>query len=164
MVSRDIFETMNTVKPEDRWMHAYTYSGHPMCCAVGLANIAIMERERLWERSARLGTRLYQGLLELQKELPAIGDVRGGKGLIAAVELVSDRTTKAGFPADQKVGLRIRRDMEKRGFATRIRSYPVPDGTISEMIFFSPPLVITEQQIDRVLEIVRASIKAVVPA
>jgi putrescine aminotransferase len=164
VVSRDIFETMNSVKPEDRWMHAYTYSGHPMCCAVGLANIAIMERERLWERSAKLGTRLYQGLLELQKELPAIGDVRGGKGLIAAVELVSDRTTKAGFPADQKVGLRIRRDMEKRGFATRIRSYPVPDGSIAEMVFFSPPLVITEQQIDRVLETVRASIKAVVPA
>ena len=164
VVNRDIFETMNSVKPEDRWMHAYTYSGHPMCCAVGLANIAIMERERLWERSAKLGTRLYQGLLELQKELPAIGDVRGGKGLIAAIELVSDRTTKAGFPADQKVGLRMRRDMEKRGFATRIRSYPVPDGSVAEMIFFSPPLIITEQQIDRVLETVRASIKAVLPA
>ncbi len=164
VVSRDIFETMNTVKPEDRWMHAYTYSGHPMCCAVGLANIGIMERERLWERSAKLGTRLYQGLLGLQKELPAIGDVRGGKGLIAAAELVSDRTTKAGFAPDQKIGLRIRRDMEKRGLATRIRSYPVPDGTVAEQIFFSPPLVITEQQIDRVLEIVRASIKEVVPA
>ena len=84
VVSRDIFEAMNTVKPEDRWMHAYTYSGHPTCCAVGLANIGIMERERLWERSAQLGTRLYQGLLALQKELPAIGDVRGGKGLLAA--------------------------------------------------------------------------------
>jgi adenosylmethionine-8-amino-7-oxononanoate aminotransferase len=96
VVSRDIFETMNTVKPEDRWMHAATYSGHPMCCAVGLANIAIMEKERLWERSARLGTRLYQGLLQLQKELPAIGDVRGGKGLIAAVELVSDRRRRPG--------------------------------------------------------------------
>src|SRR5262249_32303346 len=155
---------MNSVKPEDRWMHAYTYSGHPMCCAVGLANIAIMERERLWERSARLGTRLYQGLLELHKELPAIGDVRGGKGLIAGAELVSDRTTKAGFPADQKVGLRPRRDMEKRGLATRIRTVPMPDGTVGETVFFSPPLVITEQQIDRVLEILRASIKAVIPA
>ena len=144
-------------------MHAYTYSGHPMCCAVGLANLAIMERERLWERSAKLGTRLYQGLLELQKELPVIGDVRGGKGLIAAIELVADRTTKAGWAPDKKVGLHLRRDMEKRGFATRIRSYPVPDGTIAEMIFFSPPLIITEQQIDRVLEIVRASIKAVLP-
>jgi adenosylmethionine-8-amino-7-oxononanoate aminotransferase len=164
VVSRDIFETMNSVKPEDRWMHAATYSGHPMCCAVGLANIGIMERERLWERSARLGTRLYQGLLGLQKELPAIGDVRGGKGLLAAAELVSDRTTKAGFAPDQKVGLRLRRDMEKRGFATRTRSLTLPDGTVAEQVFFSPPLVITEQQIDRVLEIVRTSVKAVVPA
>jgi adenosylmethionine-8-amino-7-oxononanoate aminotransferase len=62
------------------------------------------------------------------------------------------------------VGLRIRRDMEKRGLATRIRSVPLPDGTIAESIFFSPPLVITEQQIDRMLEIVRASIKVVTPA
>ena len=165
VVNRDIFETMNSVKPEDRWMHAYTYSGHPMCCAVGLANIAIMERERLWERSAKLGTRLYQGLLELQKELPAIGDVRGGKGLIAAIELVVGPDDQGGLRG------RTRRSASgsaatwrSAGFATRIRSYPVPDGTVSEMIFFSPPLVITEQQIDRVLEIVRASIKAVVPA
>ena len=42
-------------------MHAYTYSGHPMCCAVGLANIAIMERERLWERSAKLGRASTRG-------------------------------------------------------------------------------------------------------
>jgi len=48
MVSRAIKETMDSVKPDDRWMHAYTYSGHPTCCAVGLANVAIMERERLW--------------------------------------------------------------------------------------------------------------------
>jgi putrescine aminotransferase len=164
VVSREIFEVMNTVKPEDRWMHAYTYSGHPMCCAVGLANLAIMERERLWERSARLGTRLYQGLLELQRELSAVGDVRGGKGLIAGVELVGDRTTKAGFAPDQKVGARVRREMERRGLVTRIRSYPVPGGTVAEQVFLAPPLVITEQQVDRVLEILRASIKAVVPA
>ena len=98
VVNRDIFETMNSVKPEDRWMHAYTYSGHPMCCAVGLANIAIMERERLWERSAKLGTRLYQGLLELQKELPAIGDVRGGKGLIAGDRARLGPDDQGGLP------------------------------------------------------------------
>ena len=79
----DIFDAMNTVAPENRWMHAYTYSGHPTCCAVGLANIAIMERERLWERAAAMGKRLHEGLLGLQKELAAIGDVRGGKGLLA---------------------------------------------------------------------------------
>jgi len=164
VVSREIHDMMNSVPPADRWMHAYTYSGHPMCCAVGLANLEIMERERLWERSAKMGTRLHQGLLGLQKDLAAIGDVRGGKGLLCAAELVSDRGSKAGFPADQKVGLRVRREMEKRGLVTRIRSYPLADGSVSEQIFFAAPLVITEAQVDRILEAVRGAIKAVVPA
>jgi adenosylmethionine-8-amino-7-oxononanoate aminotransferase len=164
VVSREIHETMNAVAPADRWMHAYTYSGHPMCCAVGLANLEIMERERLWERAAAMGTRLHRGLLELQAELPVIGDVRGGKGLLAAAELVADRGTKEGFPTDQKVGFRVRREMEKRGLVTRIRTYPTGPSTASEQLFFSPPLVISEQQVDRILEIVRGAIKAVVPA
>jgi putrescine---pyruvate transaminase len=163
IVSQEIFDTMNGVAPENRWMHAYTYSGHPTCCAVGLANVEIMEKERLWERAAKMGTRLHQGLLALQKELAAIGDVRGGKGLLCAAELVSDRSTKAGFPADQKVGARVKREMEKRGLVTRIRSYPLPDSTISEHIFLAPPLVITEEQVDRTLEAVRGAVSAVTP-
>src|SRR5262249_21208120 len=55
MVSKDVKEAMDTVKPEDKWMHAYTYSAHPTCCAVGLKNVGIMEREKLAERSATLG-------------------------------------------------------------------------------------------------------------
>jgi putrescine aminotransferase len=163
MVSQEIQDAINSVSLENRWMHAYTYSGHPTCCAVGLANIEIMERERLWERAAKMGTRLHQGLLGLQKELSAIGDVRGGKGLLAAVELVSDRGTKAGFPPDQKVGFRVRREMEKRGLVTRIRSYPAGGGTVAEQIFFAPPLVVTEEQVDRILDAVRGAIQAVVP-
>ncbi len=163
MVSHEIFDAMNTVAPENRWMHAYTYSGHPTCCAVGLANLDIMERERLWERSAAMGKRLHEGLLALQKELAAIGDVRGGKGLLCAAELVADRSTKAGFPPEQKVGARVKREMEKRGLVTRTRSYPVPGGTIAEQIFLAPPLVITEEQVDRTLEAVRGAIQAVVP-
>jgi adenosylmethionine-8-amino-7-oxononanoate aminotransferase len=163
VVSQDIFDAINSVPLESRWMHAYTYSGHPTCCAVGLANLDIMERERLWERAAAMGKRLHEGLLALQKELAAIGDVRGGKGLLCAAELVADRSTKAGFPPDQKVGARVRREMEKRGLVTRIRSFPVPGGTVSEQIFLAPPLVITEAQVDRTLEAVRGAIQAIVP-
>jgi adenosylmethionine-8-amino-7-oxononanoate aminotransferase len=163
MVSHEIHEAINSAPADSRWMHAYTYSGHPTCCAVGLVNIDIMERERLWERAATMGTRLHQGLLGLQKEFAAIGDVRGGKGLLCAAELVSDRGTKAGFPADQKVGARVRREMEKRGLVTRTRPYPVPGGTVAEQIFLAPPLVITEEQVDRTLEAVRGAIQAVVP-
>ncbi len=162
MVSHEIQEAINSVPPDSRWMHAYTYSGHPTCCAVGLANLEIMERERLWERSARLGTRLHQGLLALQAELAAVGDVRGGKGLIAAIELVADRATKAGFPPEQNVGARVRREMEKRGLITRTRSLAVGK-TVAEQVFFAPPLVITEAELDRMLEIVRDAVRAVVP-
>src|SRR5687767_5137264 len=62
MVSKAIKEAMDTVKLEDRWMHAYTYSGHPTCCAVGIKNLEIMEKERLWERAAVMGKRLHEGL------------------------------------------------------------------------------------------------------
>jgi putrescine aminotransferase len=162
MVSREIHDAILNVSLDDRWMHAYTYSGHPTCCAVGLANVALMERERLWENAARMGTRLHEGLLSLQKELAAIGDVRGGKGLLAAIELVSSRETKAGFPADQNVGSRVKREMEKRGLVTRTRALKVGD-TIAEQVYFAPPLIITEAQVDRILEITRESVAAVVP-
>src|SRR5438309_1971103 len=97
MVTRAIKEVMDAVKPDDRWMHAYTYSGHPTCCAVALKNIEIMARERLWENAAAMGERLHAGLQAALASQPNIGDIRGGKGLLAAVEFVDDRTTKKNF-------------------------------------------------------------------
>ncbi|MBI2528269.1 MAG: aspartate aminotransferase family protein [Candidatus Rokubacteria bacterium] len=155
MVSKTIKETMDSVKPDDRWMHAYTYSGHPTCCAVGLANVAIMERERLWERAAVLGTRLHEGLKAAFGDHPHVGDIRGGKGLLAAVELVEDRGSKAAFAADKKIGNRVIQEMTKRGVITRNRL---------DNIFFSPPLVITEVQVDRLVSVTREAVKAVTGA
>ena len=152
MVSREIKDAMDTVPPESRWMHAHTYSGHPTCCAVGLKNIEIMERERLWENAARMGTRLYNGLRQSCGDHAHVGDIRGGKGLLAAVELVADRATKAGFPADQKVGERVRAEMMKRGVVTRVRG---------DSVFFAPPLVVTEAQVDRLVAVTHDAVKAV---
>jgi adenosylmethionine-8-amino-7-oxononanoate aminotransferase len=151
MVSKDIKDAMDSVKPEDRWMHAYTYSGHPTCCAVGLANIAIMERERLWERSAAMGDRLHRGLHAAFDSHPHVGDIRSGKGLLAAIELVEDKATKAPFGADRKIGNRVLQEMNKRGVITRGRN---------EHIFFSPPLVITETELDRLLTVTQEAVKA----
>jgi adenosylmethionine-8-amino-7-oxononanoate aminotransferase len=152
MVSKAIKEAMDTVKPDDRWMHAYTYSGHPTCCAVGLANVAIMERERLWERAAAMGTRLHDGLKAALGAHPHVGDIRGGKGLLAAIELVEDRATKAAFAADRKTGNRVIQEMSKRGVITRNRL---------DHIFFAPPLVITEAQVDRLVSVTVDAVKAV---
>src|SRR5207237_1656065 len=101
MVSRAIKEAIDGVKPEDRWMHAYTYSGHPTCCAVGIKNIEIMERERLYDHASQTGDRPFAGLRDAFKDHPHAGDIRGGKGLLAALELVEDRATKKNFPADK---------------------------------------------------------------
>src|SRR2546422_7475672 len=81
MVTRAIKEVMDSVKPGDRWAHAYTYSGHPTCCAVALRNIEIMARERLWENAAAMGERLHAGLQAALASQPNTGDIRGGKGL-----------------------------------------------------------------------------------
>ena len=155
MVSKTIKQAMDEVKPEDKWMHAYTYSGHPTCCAVGIKNLEIMERERLWERAAAMGTRLHQGLKQALGDHPHVGDIRGGKGLLAAVELVEDRGGKAPFGADKKVGPRVLAEMTKRGVITRARL---------EHIFFAPPLIISEEQVDRLVSVTRDAIKAVTSA
>ncbi len=155
MVTREIKDAMDSVPLENRWMHAYTYSGHPTCCAVGLRNVEIMERERLWENAARMGTRLCEGLKQTFGSHPHMGDIRGGKGLMAAIELVADRGTKATFPPEQKVGPRVQAEMIKRGVVTRTRG---------ETIFFAPPLVVTEAQVDRLIAVTRDAVKAVLTA
>jgi len=95
MVTRAIKEAMDSVKPDDRWMHAYTYSGHPTCCAVALKNIEIMRRERivehLREREAALRSTLAQLL-----DLPIAGDLRGA-GFFYALELVKAPETRETF-------------------------------------------------------------------
>ena len=62
-----------------------------------------------------MGTRLHHGLQAALGDHPHVGDIRCGKGLLAAVELVEDRGTKAAFPADRKVGPRVLQEMNKRG-------------------------------------------------
>jgi adenosylmethionine-8-amino-7-oxononanoate aminotransferase len=164
MVSRAIKDVMDSVKPEDRWMHAYTYSGHPTCCAVALANLDIMERERLWERAAAMGTRLHAGLEAAFADHPHAGDIRGGKGLLAALELVEDRASKANFAADRKVGARVQAEMMKRGLVTRVRPVAGPHPATGDIVFYAPPLVVTEAEVDRMVAVTRDAVKAVLGA
>ncbi len=149
MVSEPIRQALLSVPPEKRWMHAFTYSGHPTCCAVALKNLEILEREGLVERAARMGERLLKGLQTLSA-LPAVGDVRG-LGLMCGVELVADKATKAPFPPERKVGEQVRRAAEARGLFTRIRG---------DVILLAPPLVVAEAQVDRIVQILGEAIPA----
>ncbi len=149
-VSDAVRDVMNGVPPAQRWMHAYTYSGHPTCCAVALRNLQILREERLVERAAELGTRLAAKLNELVS-LDRVGHVRS-LGLIAAVEIVADKSTKAQFPPEAQLSQRLTLALLERGLSTRV---------LFDCICLAPPLVITEEEIDRMVGIVGETIKSV---
>lgn len=150
-VSDKVRDVINGVPASKRWMHAYTYSGHPTCCAVALANIDIMEREGLVERAAAMGTRLERRLRELES-MDGVGHTRC-QGLMGAVEVVADKATKQLFPAEAGVTPKLMDAMLERGLYTR---------AVMDCICIAPPLVTTEAQIDQLVEIVRDSVAAVV--
>jgi adenosylmethionine-8-amino-7-oxononanoate aminotransferase len=145
-ISDAIREVIMNAPPNERWMHAYTYSGHATSCAVALANIEVIEREGLVQNAGVMGKRLLDGLLALQEEFECIGDVRG-LGLMAAVEFTSDRATKA--PAN--LGEKVRKVALERGLWTRAQG---------DIFMFSPPLTITAEEVDRVLQITGEAIAA----
>ncbi len=149
-VSDTIKHALNTTPPDKRWMHAFTYSGHPTCCAVALANIRIIHQEGLVERAAEMGNRLLEKLHMLETS-EHVGNVRG-LGLMAGVEFVKNKATKQSFPASDKVGPRLHQEMVQRGLYTRISG---------DTICLAPPLISTAVQIDRIVDIVRDSISAV---
>jgi adenosylmethionine-8-amino-7-oxononanoate aminotransferase len=150
MVSDEIHQAIRSARGSDRWMHAFTYSGHPTCCAVGLRVLEIIGKEKLLERVERLGKRLLDGLKRLE-QYPVVGDVRG-LGLMAAVEFVADRVTKADFPPERKFIDRLRKALLGRGILTRVRG---------NTACFAPPFIITEAQIDAILEAMDWAVPAV---
>jgi putrescine---pyruvate transaminase len=164
MVSRAIKDVMDAVGADQRWMHAYTNSGHPTCCAVALKNIEIMERERLCENAARMGARLLAGLSAAFGAHPHAGDIRGGRGLLAAVEFVEDRATKRNFPPRLKLAAALKAELMKRGVITRTRpsagEHPAP----GDILFFAPPLVVNDADVDRLIVVAQEAVEAVLGA
>lgn len=150
-VSDTIHAAINSVPPEQRWMHAFTYSGHPTGCAVALANIKLIEDEGLVARAAEMGAYLLDRLRALES-LDVVGEVRG-LGMIAAVEIVEDKAARKEFPAAARVGPRLGKEMLQRGLFTRVRG---------DVICLAPPLVTPVEVLDRIVEIIGASINAVV--
>lgn len=147
-VNRAISEAIDAA--DGRWMHAFTYSGHPVGCAVALANLEIIQREGLVQQAAGLGQRLLAGLRTLESH-PHVGDVRG-LGLMCGVELVADKATKAEFPATENVGARVHQATQQRGLFTRLRG---------DVYNLAPCYVTEEAQIDRMVQILGESIDEV---
>jgi adenosylmethionine-8-amino-7-oxononanoate aminotransferase len=148
-VSDKIAATLDEGDPV--WMHAYTYSGHPVGCAVALRNIDIIEQEDFPAQAAEKGRHWLHALEAALSPHSHVGEVRG-LGLMAAVEIVQDKATRAEFPAADKVGLRVHQAAEERGLFSRVRG---------DVLVLAPPIITSREQLDRIVEIVHESIVAV---
>jgi 4-aminobutyrate--pyruvate transaminase len=140
-ISEEIYQALLTESDKiGVFAHGYTYSGHPVCCAVALETLAIMKERDLVGHVQHVGPRLQSGLRRLADH-PLVGDVRG-VGLIAGVELVRDKATHAQFDPPGSVGAM---------FVTRAQGHGLIVRNLQDTIALCPPLIITEAEIDEVL-------------
>lgn len=124
--------------------HGYTYAGHPIGAAAALANLDIIDREDLIANARTTGAYLNRRLREAFAEHELVGDVRG-VGLLACIELVADKEKRIAFDPALKIGPRLAEACREQGLIVR----PLPDG---DMLGYSPPLVITPEEVDEVIE------------
>jgi L-2,4-diaminobutyrate transaminase len=125
-------------------MHGFTYSGHPVGAAIGLANLDIMESEDLVGNSAEVGAYLLAGLKDRVGDHPFVGDVRG-EGLMIGVEFVADRAERRPFAAGTTPHRLVAASAVEHGLMIRALPY-------IEVVSFSPPLCITRGECDQAIE------------
>ncbi len=150
VVSGAIWEWLRQSSAELPLMHGFTHGGHPVGCAVALACLDALEREDIVEHVRERGVHLASRLAELT-DLEEVGEVRS-EGLVAGIELVADRDTRAPFPAERRRSQQVVEAAQERGL--RIR--PLLD----DILLLAPPLVISDEQLSFAVEVLAESIVA----
>jgi 4-aminobutyrate--pyruvate transaminase len=140
IIRGDMYEAM--IEPSAQvgvFGHGYTYSGHPVACAAALKTLEIYERDKIYENAALMGEYMQSRLGEL-RDHERVGEVRGA-GLIAAVELVDDKASKA--PAAD-LAKRVTQLCQDNGLIVR--------NVAGNALALCPPLIITREQIDEIMD------------
>jgi len=145
VISDKIFQVL---KSKDNFFHGFTYSGHPLACRAALKNIEILEKENLKQNAEAMGKRLLEGLKNIKSNY--IGEVRG-LGLMAALELVKDRNIKEKF--DPPINHRV--------FETAYHNGVICRPLQKDLIALSPPLIISEEDIDRLVAVLADALNRV---
>jgi len=140
-VRPDVFEPFT--KPGNAINHLLTFGGHAVAASAASKNIEIMQREHLVERSAEMGRYLLRLADGLRKH-PTVGDVRGGSGLLCAIELVRNKETKEPWGTEHPFIKGLGFLTQERGLITRVW----------DVLHLAPPLVITEAEVEQMIEIV----------
>ncbi|MEE8421688.1 MAG: aminotransferase class III-fold pyridoxal phosphate-dependent enzyme, partial [Dehalococcoidia bacterium] len=125
----------------DTFVGGITWGAHPVSCAVALANVEIIERERLVENSARVGAHLADQLAEVQKRHKIVADTRG-IGLMHTIEMKKDPEAGIDFDEDDHVGEIMPRLMKEQGLLARAGA----------SISVAPPLVINREEVDALVD------------
>ncbi len=128
--------------------NGFTYSGHPVACAAAMANIDIIEREGLLEHVRELGPYFQERLAEL-RDIPIVGDVRG-MGLVGCVECEISHDSRDALEVDYAIGNRIDEHCQQLGLLVR---------PFVNMCVMSPPLIITREQVDELVDKLRTGIE-----
>jgi adenosylmethionine-8-amino-7-oxononanoate aminotransferase len=149
MLGDRMIETFEN-NPSAKIGHGYTYSGHPVGAAAALACLAETKRLNVVENAAARGTQLYEGCKALMAKYDIIGDVRGGHGLMTAIEMVSDRDTKK--PIDAATANAVYEGAYTAGAMVRVSG---PN------LILSPPLVLTEADANTILTALDAGFASV---
>jgi putrescine aminotransferase len=131
-------------------MHGFTHSGHPVACAVALANIEAIENEGLLERVKKASATLAELITPL-RDHPEVGEVRQA-GLMVGVELVCDKETRQRWPIETGRGRRAAVAARERGLLTR--------GLLDDILCLAPPFTISDEQLRRSVEILGDAIEA----
>lgn len=135
-----------------------TYCGHPLACAAGLAAVRAYEDEQLIERSRRLGAAMFAGLKAMQARHPVIGDVRGGHGLFAVIELVADRGSREPLAPWPQAPIAL----------TALIAAAMADGVSlaarGNLLILAPPLVIEETALANALDLIDRLLARFFPA
>jgi adenosylmethionine-8-amino-7-oxononanoate aminotransferase len=137
--------------------HGHTYFTNPLSCAVAQAVVRELVDGDLVDNAGRMGTLLRERLQGIQAHNPLLGDIRG-KGLLMAIELVANQASKAMLPRELMAPYRLCALAAERGLLLYTRR--TSNGAFGDFVMVSPPLIVTEAQIDEIADLIGAALDA----
>lgn len=151
LATEEIYQAfLGPIEQRRTFYHGHSYTGNPLACAATLANLDLFEQDQTLAQLQPKITLLTQQLEHFQ-HLPFVGDIRQC-GFMTGIELVQDKQTRAPFPAQEQVGIRVIKEARRRGVILR---------PLSDIVVIMPPLSITEEDLQFLLDVTYDSICAI---
>lgn len=151
LTTEEIYQAfLGSIEQRRTFYHGHTYTGNPLACAAAIANLDLFEQDQTLEQLQPKVALLTQQL-ERFRHLPVVGDIRQC-GFIVGIELVQNKQTRAPFPAKEKVGVSVIKEARRRGVILR---------PLSDVIVIMPPLSITEEELQMLLDVTYDSIHTI---